>query len=573
MTRNESTGEFVDAIAAALNEADDWQSERVDESVVGEFDSASSGDDIYAASASAAGDLPVLKRLAKNRAQRNGRRTAVPRWLLWLGALRSRLQFAGMELRKYCVANRQQIITGSVSFGVHLMIAAVLGLWVLDIHVTENLTELVATITDVADRANLPMETPEITFPETLQSFNVDSTIKEIISEFDAGQTAVDVMSLHDREFLMPLTAATDATGIPAEIGHFAGRSAAGRRAGLEKFGGTGDSEKAVNLGLIWLKSIQRPDGSWNFAQVGDAGTPGTLNTTDMGATSLALLCFLGAGHTHRFEGPYKDVVASGIDYMLKSAQRDSTGTDLRGRAQGNSGLYVQGLATICLCEASAMEPDDKDLRRVVIEAIAFIERTQDPIGGGWRYAPRQPGDTSVVGWQLMALQSARAAKIRVAGSTFRDVRIFLDSVQADGGAYYGYMQPQNNRPPMTAVGLLCRMYMGWKHDHPGLKRGVEFLSRNGPSRDDIYYNYYATQVVRHYGGAMWEEWNPKMRQFLVETQVREGAGAGSWNVTDPHGSSGGRIYQTALSILTLEVYYRHLPLYRNLEEGSRIED
>ena len=155
MTRNESTGEFVDAIAAALSDADDWQSELADESAVGEFGGAAGGDDVYAASASAAGELPVLKRLAKNRAQRNRRRIAVPRWIIWLGAVRSRLQHAGMELRQYCVANRQQIITGSVSFGVHLMIATVLGLWALDVHSTENLTELVATTTDEIGRAHV----------------------------------------------------------------------------------------------------------------------------------------------------------------------------------------------------------------------------------------------------------------------------------------------------------------------------------------------------------------------------------------------------------------------------------
>jgi hypothetical protein len=32
--------------------------------------------------------------------------------------------------------------------------------------------------------------------------------------------------------------------------------------------------------------------------------------------------------------------------------------------------------------------------------------------------------------------------------------------------------------------------------------------------------------------------------------------------VGDEHGSSGGRLMQTSLSLLTLEVYYRHLPLY-----------
>ncbi len=119
----------------------------------------------------------------------------------------------------------------------------------------------------------------------------------------------------------------------------------------------------------------------------------------------------------------------------------------------------------------------------------------------------------------------------------------------------------------MTAVGLLCRMYLGWKRDRPALKTGVEHLAGIGPSREDIYYDYYATQVLHHWGGPLWDQWNLKMREQLVESQIKEGPGAGSWDVTDPHGYAGGRIYQTALSLLTLEVYYRHLPIYRRFDD------
>jgi hypothetical protein len=67
-----------------------------------------------------------------------------------------------------------------------------------------------------------------------------------------------------------------------------------------------------------------------------------------------------------------------------------------------------------------------------------------------------------------------------------------------------------------TAVGLLCRMYLGWKHDTPALERGVEFMARQGPSENDMYYNYYATQVMRHFGGDVWKMWNERMRELMV---------------------------------------------------------
>ncbi|MGB0741990.1 MAG: hypothetical protein ACPGXX_18105, partial [Planctomycetaceae bacterium] len=203
--------------------------------------------------------------------------------------------------------------------------------------------------------------------------------------------------------------------------------------------------------------------------------------------------------------------------------------------------------------------------------AIRFIERAQDSIGGGWRYRPNEPGDTSVTGWQIMALQSAKARRISVRSSTMRDARLFLDSVESEDGARYGYTRRGGATTTMTAVGLLCRMYMGWKRDRPELEAGVRYLAEAGPSRANIYYNYYATQVLHHWGGELWDKWNLRMREQLVSTQLKDGPGAGSWNVTDPHGSGGGRIYQTALSIMTLEVYYRHLPLYKRLNgEESR---
>jgi hypothetical protein len=189
--------------------------------------------------------------------------------------------------------------------------------------------------------------------------------------------------------------------------------------------------------------------------------------------------------------------------------------------------------------------------------------------GGGWRYSPGDAGDTSVAGWQIMALHSARAGGIKASYDTIKDARDFLNSVDHESGSQYAYMPGQPPRNSMSAVGLLCRMYLGWKRDHPGLSAGVAHLARVGPSRDDMYYNYYATQVLRHWGGDEWNRWNLKMREQLVETQVNEGPAAGSWDVTDPHGYAGGRLYQTALSILTLEVYYRYLPVYREIRANG----
>jgi len=84
-----------------------------------------------------------------------------------------------------------------------------------------------------------------------------------------------------------------------------------------------------------------------------------------------------------------------------------------------------------------------------------------------------------------------------------------------------------------------------------------------------MYYYYYATQVMHHVGGPDWDMWNARMRPMLIAKQDRGTTPRfphlkGSWSPTgDYHAGSGGRVMMTSLAILTLEVYYRHLPLYR----------
>jgi len=378
--------------------------------------------------------------------------------------------------------------------------------------------------------------------------------------------------------------------------GEFAGRSKAGRSALVAKYGGTKQSEAAVLEGLEWLARHQRADGSWSFDHRFsgcDCKDPGNLKKSYMGATAMALLCFLGAGHTFS-EGDFQQNVRKGIVYLLKHGKMTKLGGDFRGNAEGNSGMYVQALATIALCESLAMHEAARKaklkrsrssksarmrsyrltgrLTTAAKQAVYFIVNAQSS-NGGWRYKPRKNADTSVVGWQIMALASGHSAGIRIVpGRTIRGASRYLDSVQSHEGARYAYIRKGSNpkpKPSMTAVGLLSRIYLGWKRGHPGIRYGVEYLSQLGPSKNDMYYNYYATQVLHQYGGELWKQWNEVMRDQLVETQRKKGHARGSWDVTDRHGNAGGRLYQTCLSIMTLEVYYRHLPLYDHRDLDS----
>jgi hypothetical protein len=142
----------------------------------------------------------------------------------------------------------------------------------------------------------------------------------------------------------------------------------------------------------------------------------------------------------------------------------------------------------------------------------------------------------------------------------------YLDSASVYNGAGYAYLPGQSNATPtMTAEGLLCRQYLGWEKGNPALIDGVRLLEADGPfdiRNHNVYYWYYATQVLHHFGGAEWRRWNDVMKVKLPALQVKRGAERGSWAPQRDRYSIGGRLYTTCLSIYCLEVYYRHLPLY-----------
>jgi hypothetical protein len=335
--------------------------------------------------------------------------------------------------------------------------------------------------------------------------------------------------------------------------------------------GGTRESEEAVQRALYWLAEHQNYDGSWSFEHQKSPKCRGACNDPGftpgkIAATALALLPYLGTGQTHK-DGAYKRNIELGLKFLVSSVEKRG---DLGSLFEQGGQMYGHGLATIALCEAYGMTRD-RFLKEPAQACIHFIAEAQDPLGGGWRYLPRQPGDTSVVGWQVMALKSAQMAYLNVPDGTLRKASYFLDRVQGDKGAVYGYQQPERGRPATTAIGLLCRMYMGWRADYQPLERGVHGLSALGPStdtsrlRNNMYYNYYATQVMHHFGGPEWERWNKVLRDYLVESQQTKGHERGSWffDGNDLGAPAGGRLYCTAMAAMTLEVYYRYMPLYR----------
>ncbi len=349
-------------------------------------------------------------------------------------------------------------------------------------------------------------------------------------------------------------------------------RTSEARREAAKTLGGSPESEDAVERGLIWLALNQYPDGHWSIDDfpgepTADIGQ-GSFRA-DSAATGLALLAYLGAGYTHQ-SGKYQDVVNRGVTWLLKRQKPDG---DLFADESEFVWFYSHGMASIALCEAYGLTKDAA-LKEPAQKALDFIVDSQHPEFGGWRYRPKFESDTSVSGWQLMALKSGEMSGLTVPKDAYARVGKWLDSVQSKTSAgQFSYHPSRDVSPTMTAEGLLMRQYLGAKRDDAQLIAGANFLQTRLPDsgQRDSYYWYYATQVMFHMQGAHWSAWNHSLRDSLVETQTQEGAFSGSWDPARPTpekwSGAGGRHYVTCLNLLMLEVYYRHLPLYLELEK------
>ena len=335
------------------------------------------------------------------------------------------------------------------------------------------------------------------------------------------------------------------------------GREPGSKEALLAAYGGNARTEECVLLGLEWLASNQMRDGSWSLT--GPYSNGGQIENPTS-ATAMALLAFQGAGYTHQ-SGRFKNNVRRGSTALLR--MQDANGCFYRGSVSHHR-LYSQAQAMIAVCELYAMTHDSQ-LRIAADRAVEYAVRIQDSLGG-WRYEPGSESDTSVSGWFMMGLQSARMAKLDVPQETIDRLDGYLDRVMTADEGRYAYQPGMSPTYSMTAEAMLCRQYLGWNRLDPRMQRGVHLLLSEPMSWDarDVYAWYYATQVLHNVGGEEWNSWNTQMRELLPANQTDSGAERGSWSPSgDRWGPHAGRLYTTCLSLYMLEVYYRHLPIYQ----------
>ena len=301
--------------------------------------------------------------------------------------------------------------------------------------------------------------------------------------------------------------------------------------------GGTKGTERAVTAALNWLARHQTPKGNWSLqhesmCKDGVCSGSGSVRA-DAAATALGLLPFLAAGQTHKSKGPYQGVISKAIGWLIK--QQKPTG-DLSGNA--DQPMYSHGLATIAMCEIYGMSKDEF-VRGAAMKALRFIEQAQNQSSGGWRYFPGDTGDTSAVGWQVMALKSPDGPSAGEYDGTGERPPVPQDV--APRGSTTGCSPtsltriPPHRPPPLACCAISIWAWAAtirrwWKAGNTCWRT----CPAAPPNGRNTYYFYYATLVMHNIMGPEWDTWNRNMRGLLIATQDQDGCATGSWDPEKP---------------------------------------
>ena len=327
------------------------------------------------------------------------------------------------------------------------------------------------------------------------------------------------------------------------------------RLARLRSGGGKEMTETAIIRGLDWLKANQDPEGSWGGKDKDGEGNPKATNKDAM--TGMALLAFLG--HCELQDSPdYGPTVQKAINFLTSTPPDKPVGG-------GNTGSYSHPIRTYALCEAYTMTKIKK-LEEFAKRAAIHVIKGQNE-SGGWAYAYGKGvaahTDLSVTGWNIQALKAAALTGISIDGlDEAMDKAVEYTKKCQDQSGKFAYKIGSGGKPSLTGTGVLCLQI--WKNaKSEEAKKGLEWIVAN-QAKDwksvNIYEWYYHAQACFQAtgvsgGSGFWRAWNKDFQQIVCGAQASDGHWPGGKHY---HGESD--IYNTTMTILMLEVYYRYMP-------------
>lgn len=402
---------------------------------------------------------------------------------------------------------------------------------------------------------------PTITTDEVV----INTTDIEISDTFETVDDMDDKSALGDpnnisdvdSEFVgVPALMGVGATGGNGGGGRFGTRTGGGKSGRTRQGGGGKDTQNSVTSALRWLAAHQEYDGRWDCKKYGGGNHGGD----DCAVTSLALLAFLGDGNSSRF-GKYRSNVKKATEWLVSQQKGGHIGPH----------RYVSALTTMALVESYGMS-NDRKMREIAQMCTNWVVSSQNTTGA-WDYSPKSKrSDTSVSGWWIMAMKSAKTVGLKMPPETNYKALEYIRKATTETSGRTSYsstgdaIKQGGGSNRMSAVALTCLQFLGQpKNDKQVVgcaKTTLKYLPE--PDKFDFYLWYYEALGFFQMGvkSPYWKTFNPKMKESLLSTQVNVGTyeeNKGSWNPdTDKYGPSWGRVGQTALGALMLEIYYRY---------------
>jgi hypothetical protein len=358
--------------------------------------------------------------------------------------------------------------------------------------------------------------------------------------------------------------------------GLYSNRTAGGRKGALGLYGkggaGGAATEAAVLRALRWLKKNQTSEGYWE----------GSAKPAKPAMTAMALLCYLAHNETPQ-SLEFGATVKRALEYLVKAQ-------DATGHFAGMDGYdYTQPIAAYALCEAYGLT-QHPSLKDPAVKAITEVVKGQNPSGGfNYNLKPSERNDTSYMAWCCQALKAAKMAGLEpdvpgLASCMKKSIAGFKLNAGQSGG--FGYDGPGNSG--LSGAGALSMQLLGaakaaevvntmtlldpctFSFDTPDKQ------PYGGDRGSHVYYWYYITQAKFQHSPETFAAWNklfsPELcKQQQIEKNAIEGpdgkmADIGHWKSPAKSERTGGVVQDTALCCLMLEVYYRYLPSFRQVE-------
>ena len=364
-----------------------------------------------------------------------------------------------------------------------------------------------------------------------------------------------------------------------------------------------------VDAALKWLADHQDPEGFWSatnflaastrkgatstgnieFVKPGEKGSDfGWESITDIGLTGLGLLAFTANGLTHK-EGNHKTTTRNAILYLRKVQDRDGC----FGPKDEDLFVYNHAIATTAMAEICALTGDPV-LKVIVEAAVKFIVEAQNP-GLGWRYGVKPAEtDSSVTGWMLLALHMAKQSGITIDTTKVHEGAFaWFDKVttkveerwrtgyDSPGGnnARLRSAQDYDNNPTMDGIHGAVRLVLGKTEGADAKLADFEKSIGEHPAKWeqaklDYYYWFWAGMFLQQRSGKVLDPWWQATAEVLtkhqrgwheLDTKAERTTAAkldehGSWDAVDAWSPAGGRVYATAMGVLTLSLPWRFAP-------------